>query len=148
MIAYQPTKHFMFNLTMNLRCWDILSQTNIWAFSCIYTLHEVLLVTNIKGTGIGQSTYTIYIERKGCMQEEMKGDEAICIFVHQVSGNALGTITPLFHLILTILWGRWCNSFPFYRKHLITLSVAELGSEPRSDDKVKQPSFMRTCKSA
>lgn len=38
----QPTKHFICNLTMNLRGWGIVSQTNTRAFSHINTLYEVL----------------------------------------------------------------------------------------------------------
>lgn len=73
----QPTKHFMYNLTMNSRCQDILSQTNIGTFSCIYTLYEVLLTT-----GTGQSTYIIFIGRKGSTEEGIKGDQTIWVFAH------------------------------------------------------------------
>lgn len=112
------TKHFMYHLTINLRCWDILSQTNIWALSCIYTLHEALLVTDTKCTDTGQSTYTIFTGGQGCVEKGMKGHQATCIFCTWSSGNALGTFTLLFHSILTILWDREYNSFPFYKSCL------------------------------
>ena len=75
----------------------------------------------------------------------MKGDEAIYILYTFCTLSLKQPLGPI-HLILTILWGRWYNSFPFYRRCRISLSVVELASEPRSDNKVKQPSF--TCKSA
>lgn len=59
----QVTKHFMYNLTMNLKHKNTVSQTNTCTFSCIYTLYEVLLVTDTKCTGPRQSTYIIFIGR-------------------------------------------------------------------------------------
>lgn len=121
-------------MTMNLRCWDILSQTNIWAFSCIHALYELPFGNKHKGTCKRQITYTIFIGRKGW--REMKAIYILYTFC------TLSLKQPLGPIHLTILWGRWYNSFPFYRRCLISLSVVELGSEPRSDNKVKQPSFL------
>lgn len=77
----------------------------------------------------------------------MERDEAICMSIYESPGRVLETFTLTISLNSNNSKGQVVQFLPFYRRCLITLSVAELRSVPSFDDRQK-PSFMRTCKSA